>query len=435
MRLSSIVCGLLLILCPRGWCGESGLVARYSFDEPSGEMASDSSGHGFAGRIVGATRVPSPRGQALRFDGRDDYVDCGMPAGMQLSGDLTIEAWVRPTGLSGRNRLIFGDTAGLSILRNYSLRFDTGGFFYEHGDNQDYTNVFCATLPPLNEWSHVAMVIEYPRYYLYLGGRVLQCGEIGIPPRPTHGAARCIGGWAAGWFQGDIDEVALYNRSLPERAIMAHAGLVPRAHLSVRPALVYTRQRLTGEVVLNGELPPGSSAVSDRAPGWHRGCPPAGTVDRDAARLRALAEQRGLPDARLPRRRAYAAGGLSAAPAGDCWRAGKGGFGYPLRPPAWFRSQAGITGRPHPPFEPATSGYDPCGRRYTPAAGPVFAQIEAPPPSAASRAHAAFGLVTGDRHDQDRLRRLRPLWLDGEARPRPADPRPTRAGDSLPSRG
>ena len=89
------VCGLIL-MSSGGWADDSGLVARYCFDEPAGETVLDQSGHGHAGRVCGAVRVPSPRGQALRFDGRDDYVDCGGPEGLQLSGDLTIEAWVRP---------------------------------------------------------------------------------------------------------------------------------------------------------------------------------------------------------------------------------------------------------------------------------------------------------------------------------------------------
>ena len=49
----------------------------------------------------------------------------------------------------------------------------------------------------------------------------------------SKGAVRRIGGWDYGWFKGDMDEVALWNRALPERTIMEHAGLTPQARLVV----------------------------------------------------------------------------------------------------------------------------------------------------------------------------------------------------------
>jgi len=369
------VCGLIL-MSSGGWADDSGLVARYCFDEPAGETVLDQSGHGHAGRVCGAVRVPSPRGQALRFDGRDDYVDCGGPEGLQLSGDLTIEAWVRPTDLSGRNRLILGDTASLSVLRNYSLRFDAGGFFYEHGNNRDSTNAFCASLPPLNEWSHVAMVVEHPRYYLYLNGRLLQSGETAIAPRPTNGSARRIGGWGAGWFQGDIDEVGLYNRALPERVIMAHAGLAPQVRVDVQPALIYAQQRLTGEVVFNGDLPPGASVVAMVLRGETE-------VAREA--LQPVETRRGSERWRSSVEFATQSfeGGEDTllvevrGPAEELVAAGQGALAYPVRPPHWFRSQAGVSDEPPAPFGPVTDGYDVCGRRYALGEGPVFSQIEA----------------------------------------------------------
>ena len=75
---------------------ESGLVARWDFDDGSGVHIKDSSGLGNQGTIHGAKRVAVGNGYALRFDGVDDYVDCGNGESLNLLGPLTLEAWVKP---------------------------------------------------------------------------------------------------------------------------------------------------------------------------------------------------------------------------------------------------------------------------------------------------------------------------------------------------
>jgi hypothetical protein len=57
-----------------GSCMTKGLVAYWSFDEGSGNIAYDSSGNGNHGTIYGAKWTSGKFGQALSFDGVDDYV-------------------------------------------------------------------------------------------------------------------------------------------------------------------------------------------------------------------------------------------------------------------------------------------------------------------------------------------------------------------------
>lgn len=353
-----------------------GLVTWYSFDELAGETAKDSSGHGLDATIVGATRVPSPHGQALRFDGVKDYVECGLKDDLQLSGDLTLEAWVYPTDLSGRNRLIFGDTANLSVLRNYSLRFDLGGTFFEYGNNDDSTAVVSTTAAPLNQWSHIAMVVENPRYYLYLNGKLIQTGGVGFPLSPTKGATRRIGGWDYGWFKGDIDEVGLWNRALPEREIMEHAGLTPQQRLTVNPIMVYSKRLITGDVTYQGQLEGGASVgVAVRQAG------------KDVLRQELkLGETRAGSErwlGKLALSTAHFRGGdyelvaVVKGSGGKVLATERTALQYPAKPPAWFGSKAGITDRVPAPFTRVSKGYDACGRKYTGAPGPLLTQIEA----------------------------------------------------------
>ena len=71
------------------------LVAHWTFNEGAGTIVTDRSGNGHDAVRQGASYVESPRGYALRFDGVNDRVEYGNPAGLQVSGDLTLAVWLR----------------------------------------------------------------------------------------------------------------------------------------------------------------------------------------------------------------------------------------------------------------------------------------------------------------------------------------------------
>jgi hypothetical protein len=78
----------------------AGLVAAYSFDAGSGTTVADVSGTGNTGTISGATWTTAGRyGGALSFDGVNDMVSVAGSPSLQLTTAMTVEAWVRPTGL------------------------------------------------------------------------------------------------------------------------------------------------------------------------------------------------------------------------------------------------------------------------------------------------------------------------------------------------
>jgi len=72
-----------------------GLVAAYSFSEGNGTTVTDSSGNNLTGTIVGATWTTGGRyGNALSFNGTSSYVRSGQSRALQLTGSMTLEAWV-----------------------------------------------------------------------------------------------------------------------------------------------------------------------------------------------------------------------------------------------------------------------------------------------------------------------------------------------------
>jgi len=74
-----------------------GIAGYWELNEGSGAVAGDSSGYGNDGTIHGASWVnESPDGTtALSFDGVNDYVSVPDDATLDVTTDLTIEAWVK----------------------------------------------------------------------------------------------------------------------------------------------------------------------------------------------------------------------------------------------------------------------------------------------------------------------------------------------------
>jgi hypothetical protein len=86
----------------------AGLVGAYSFDAGSGTSVTDASGHGNVGRITGATWTRGRYGNALNFNGAGDIVRIPASASLDVSSELTLSAWIRPTASqSGWRTIIY----------------------------------------------------------------------------------------------------------------------------------------------------------------------------------------------------------------------------------------------------------------------------------------------------------------------------------------
>lgn len=202
---------------------KEGLVAAYSFDETSGSQVDDTSGKGNNGLISGATRIAQGKfGQALSFNGYNDWVSVNDSPSLDLTTGMTLEAWVYPTDtLSTWPTVIMKEQVdsmayalyGNSDSNNPSIYVDING---ENGTNG-------GDKLAANTWTHLAATYDGGNLNLYVNGKKVATQAVSGAMSASDGALR-IGGnsvWGSEYFAGYIDEVRIYNRALTANEIQS----------------------------------------------------------------------------------------------------------------------------------------------------------------------------------------------------------------------
>jgi hypothetical protein len=202
---------------------EPGLIAHWAFDEGTGNVAKDLSEHGHDAVLKNVEWVPSPRGHALRFGSKESVARYGGLDSMNLSGDVTLAIWVKTdaTVEPGKTHLIFGDN-GLAVERNLSLYLDGRGglhFGWADGRNTDGLDAPAARLNGM--WKHVAVVADSRarQATMYMDGVAVAHKPMALPISKAPVKERLTGWFYNGFFQGELDDIRLYNRALTAEEI------------------------------------------------------------------------------------------------------------------------------------------------------------------------------------------------------------------------
>jgi len=208
---------------------EDGLVAYWSFE---GGEVTDHTGNGNNGLIFGSpSTVPGVSGDALFFNGVNDYADCGNTSSINITGDqLSLCAWIRmPDPHTNDYGAIISkgpvwtpmDVSDYFsyTLRTYEETNQVGGVTNSSSNNvvQVYSAVSTDT------WHFLTMVYDGVNQHLYINGQEVatepQSGTIKSSPRIdgqhlTVGAVESEGSYQGYFFHGAIDEARIYDRAL-----------------------------------------------------------------------------------------------------------------------------------------------------------------------------------------------------------------------------
>jgi len=218
------------------WTGDDN-----TFDIIGGHHGTLQNGAGFgAGRVA----------RAFSFDGIDDYVEVAHDpnAAFNFDGSFTIDAWVfvESTPLPAEFAPILSKwddvPEGVDNQRNYflSLTNNIGGLRLRCDVSQTGTfqpglntsRVFSTGIIPLNTWTHVACVFNsaVPGITQYINGQpdvpiFSQISPTVTDPfdndRPILIGAGDLGGFHRNFFDGNIDEVELFDRPVTAAEILS----------------------------------------------------------------------------------------------------------------------------------------------------------------------------------------------------------------------
>lgn len=232
-----------------------GLVAHWSFDDPS-DPGRDDSGNGNHGTLVnGTVWTTGIVNGALRFDGIDDYVETSSK-NWGFSTSATVTAWVKTTVAGGgRNLTVFslahGDAEDEILLWVWGDGTMPDGtiaiFNHKSGDN--WVGRASDSVVNTGEWVFVAGALDgggsASNLRIFVNGfeETGTAGSSGSPTDITDTTPRAARiGWRPPahqfwWeiFEGDIDEVRLYNRALSEEEIKELATLMIEAAIDIDP--------------------------------------------------------------------------------------------------------------------------------------------------------------------------------------------------------
>ncbi len=168
------------------------------------------------GTAQGATPSVGTVGSAFTFNGTSDYIDVGNASELDVTGDLSIEAWFRSGNGSRDNydRLLSKKDAW-DAAGGFNLEVQPAlGYLGALGGGGDYlraTGVSYGT-----SWHHVGSTINGTSGSLFVDGvNVTTDGAVGAVVSST--LSLNIGRRAGGgdYFLGDIDEIRLSNVSRP----------------------------------------------------------------------------------------------------------------------------------------------------------------------------------------------------------------------------
>ncbi|MGB2601658.1 MAG: LamG-like jellyroll fold domain-containing protein, partial [Candidatus Omnitrophota bacterium] len=157
--------------------------------------------------------------QGLAFDGDGDYVRIDDSGDFTFNNSLTVAMWVKVDGAIDSYRgaaAQYQSSAGYSWIMRTSQNGD-GRFTPYIGTSTGGYNLSSQVLPQ-GEWVHIAMTYDGQTMKAYVNGeldsfRVDVSGELNNVS--TYATIGC-GHYASHFFDGDIDDVALFNRVLSE---------------------------------------------------------------------------------------------------------------------------------------------------------------------------------------------------------------------------
>lgn len=201
------------------------LTGWWKFDETSGKIAADSSGHNRKGTLEEGLSfdkgsAPGRIAKALKLSGEEGFVKIKDYKGVVGTKPRTVTAWIKTTRSRGQI-ISWGAEDGGKMFNFCFIRgrvgiSPRGGYYYMNDPVHD------------DQWHHVAAVIketELPNLHddavLYLDGVIAEIHDIGLLDLWPIDTGSDLEVTIGDGFEGLIDDVRIYDRALSDEEVMA----------------------------------------------------------------------------------------------------------------------------------------------------------------------------------------------------------------------
>jgi hypothetical protein len=188
-----------------------------------------------------------PPNWAVPLNGSKSWVSLNNPTGLNISGQITLEAWIKP-GASQADpaRIISHGPPTLSSFLSATppdgaitngaevfLAIDGGGANYIAGSSDGTISNSVSFPIPAGDlggdnWIHLAATYDGSEWTLFRNGILVATASSIDGAFPVDNADWAIGSTGNGWqnlFTGSIDEAAIYNVALSQSQIASHYSL------------------------------------------------------------------------------------------------------------------------------------------------------------------------------------------------------------------
>jgi hypothetical protein len=208
-----------------------GLVAYFPFNGNTND-ASGYEHHGTADTEL-PNFVPSPIGLAGNFNGENNGLQVAQTELVQPTQAITLSAWVKvsfPPPDYGHNKIV-SNSRNPMPFGGYWLDIIPQSAEYGHlqprfvANTNEHEGIVGATKLNLNQWHHLVGIYDGKNRYIFVDGKLdgMNTADSSIYYLP--GNQFWIGKWHDGIFDGQIDQVRVYNRALLECEVKTlHTG-------------------------------------------------------------------------------------------------------------------------------------------------------------------------------------------------------------------
>lgn len=215
---------------------EKGLVAYWAFEDEKGETASDSSGNGHDGELLGDPQwTDGYFGGGLEFDQAGDEVNIPFHEDLNLD-TFTVTAWANVEPGSAGHRAVISSRDEPPVS-GYIIYAEPGNKWqFWTGVGNRWSPI---TGPAINlgEWDHLAGTYADGEQKFYVNGELV--GEVDAEPTLNTKQEFLIGAGANEratheyLFKGIIDEVRIYDHALTQNEV---ASVMESDAAPVQPA-------------------------------------------------------------------------------------------------------------------------------------------------------------------------------------------------------